>query len=110
MLYLMTIVSGDRLAEAELAIKQTIDRAAQQVSEQEYQLAQDSLANSLCSLFETNRQMASAFMLLREYRFAPDYFDQRVRQLAQISKATMQATAQKFLQAERLCTIKVGRV
>ncbi len=105
-----TIVSLDRLAEAEIAIKNTIDTAVLQISDNEYQMAQDSLANSLCSLFETNRQMCSAFLFLREYNFKPDYFDQRTANLAKISKTEIQQAVPKVLNSNKLITIKVGRI
>ncbi len=105
-----TIVSLDRLAEAELAIKNTIDTAALQISGSEYRMAQDNLANSLCSLFETNRQMCSAFLFLWEYDFKPDYFDQRTAKLAKISKSEIQQAVQKILDTRKMITIKVGRV
>lgn len=105
-----TIVSLDRLAEAEVAIKNTIETAVLQISDSEYQMAQDSLANSLCSLFETNRQMCSAFLFLREYNFKPDYFDQRTANLAKISKLDIQQAVPKVLDSNKLITIKVGRV
>ena len=105
-----TIVSLDRLAEAEQVIAQTINSAADSISEEEYQEAQNALAASLVDNFASNQNIASSFIFLERYQLPTDYFDTRVQQLKTITAEQMKETAKKVLNTNRMCVLKVGRV
>ena len=110
MSYISTIVSLDRLKEAEKAIKDTINNTVGTITDEEFKQAQDGMANSLSNLFESNSQIASMFLFLKEHNLPKDFFDKRVSQLASISKQEMENTAKKYLDADKMHIIRAGRV
>ena len=62
MIFIRTIVSQDRLQEAEAAIKKVINTAITSITEEEFQQAKDALAHSLVDNFETNKSIAASFL------------------------------------------------
>jgi zinc protease len=108
--FVRTIVSLDRLAEAEKAISNVINTSAADVSQDEYQQARNALVNSLVDNFETNRQMAVTFLFLKRYGLSKDYFDHRAQQLMSVTKEDMQEAAQKILNTNKMVLVRAGRV
>ena len=109
MVVIRTLVSVDRLKEAEKVIKEMIETVADTLTDVELAQAKNALAQSLVSLFDSNTNIAQAFLFLDKYGFAPDYFDKRAQELAGISLDEVKAAAKKWL-AECLAVIRVGRV
>jgi zinc protease len=105
-----TLVSMDRVEEAEKVIKQTINHAADKVTDQEFNEARSAIANALINNFESNAHIAQSFLFLDRYGFAPDYFDTRAQQLAKIRKEDMQQAVKNFLNTNKMIILKVGRV
>ena len=105
-----TLVSLDRLDQAEKVIKKTIDTAADKVSDDEFEQAQNAIANNLVSNFESNISIASSFLFLERYKFPQNFFDNRANNLRKVTKKQMQDSAKKILDTKHMCTLKVGRV
>lgn len=110
MVFVRTIVSGDRLHEAEKRILETIDTATQSISDEEYNDAQNAIANTLIDNFESNERIAQAFIFLHRFNLPFDYFDTRAQNLAKISKDEIQTAARKILDSRKMITIRAGRV
>lgn len=110
MVYLRTIVSLDRLKEAEEVIAHTIDTAAQKLFENELEEAKNALVNSLIDNFESNGRIASAFLFLERFKLPETYFDTRPQQLAKVKEEDVLTAARNILQTKKLAKIKVGRV
>lgn len=108
--FIRTIVSGDRLEEAERRIIETIDTSTATISDEEYEDAQNAIAHTLIDNFETNQRIAQAFIFLHRFKLPFDYFDTRAQHLAKISKNEIQEAARKVLNSKNMITIKVGRV
>ena len=108
--FIKTIVSADRLQEAEKQIAATIDCAADTISDDEYQQAQNALSNSLVDNFETNRRIAATFLFLNRFKLPANYFDTRAQQLAKISKEEIQKAVRTVLNSKNMVKIRVGRV
>ncbi len=105
-----TLVSLDRLQEAEKAIKNAIDHAADTVSQEEFEEARNAITNSLLNNFESNAAIAGSFLFLERYNFPQDYFDKRAQQLAQVKKDDMQRVVKSLLNTDKMVTFKIGRV
>ncbi|MFC1842430.1 M16 family metallopeptidase [Candidatus Dependentiae bacterium] len=105
-----TIVSLDKLHDAEKAIKQTIDSAADSITEQEFDLAKRAIANSLKDNFETNKKIANTFLFLDKYDLPRNYFDNRAAQLAQISLADVKNAVKDVMKSDNMVVLRVGRV
>ncbi len=110
MTFVRTIVSNDRLQEAEKQIAETINAASNTISDDEYEHAQNGLANSLVDNFESNRRIAATFSFLHHFKLPFDYFDSRAQNLAKISKESIQEAARKVLNAKNMIKIKIGRL
>jgi zinc protease len=110
MVFIRTIVSLDRLNEAENALQETINTAALHIEEQELQEAKNALASSLVDNFASNRNMAATFIFLERYNLPDDYFDYRAAQLAEIPADQILAAAKTILDTSKLAKIKIGRL
>ncbi len=105
-----TLVSLDRLSEAETVIKNTIDKSFEQISDQEFIQARRAIVNSLVNNFESNEKIALAFLFLDKYGFPADYFDNRAQSLAQLSIDEVRNAVKKILKSKNMITVRIGRV
>ncbi len=110
MFLVKTIVSLDRLAEAEKVIKQTIDSITDTITPHELDEAKRAITNSLVNRFASNRGTAAAFLLLDKYNFAPDFFDKRAEQINKITLDEIKHAVKKVLNSKELLTLRIGRV
>ncbi|MBS1986407.1 insulinase family protein [Candidatus Dependentiae bacterium] len=110
MLLVKTLVSLDRLAEAEKRIKETVRTAADTITPDELAEAKNAITNSLVLNFESNEGIANAFLFVDRYGFPLDYFDTRAKRLEGITIADVQAAVQPLLRAKDLMVFKIGRV
>jgi zinc protease len=110
MVFVKTIVSLDRLKEAETALKKAINEASTYLDEHELQEAKNALANSLVDNFATNRNIASTMLFLERYGLPDDFFDNRAQEYAEISAQEILAAAKKVLDINKMVTIRIGRV
>jgi zinc protease len=105
-----TIVSLDRLAEAEVAIKKAIDTASDVVTEEELDDAKRAVINTLIDNFASNNEIASTFLFLDRFNFPADYFDNRAAQLEKITLNDVKAAVKKILSSKNIITVRAGRV
>ncbi len=110
MAVIKTLVSLDRVQEAEKAIKNTLKHVADKVTEQEFAEAKDAILNTLMLNFESNASIAASFLFLDRYGFTNDFFDNRVNDLASITIPEMQAAVKRVLKTDILAVFKIGRV
>jgi len=105
-----TIVSLDRLAEAQKAITELINTVAQTVTPEEFEEAKDALSNTLVDHFESNSSIANVFLFLDRFGYPADFFDTRSQNLHKITLEEVIAAARKVLDTSKMVELKVGRV
>lgn len=110
MLFVKTIVSQEQLNEAERQIKAVIDRAAQDLTQEELVEAQQAVINSQVDHFASNAQMASTFLFLDFFGFPKNYFDYRAKQLLAVTRQEVQDAAARLMKSDALIIARVGRV
>jgi zinc protease len=110
MVFIKTIVSQDRLQEAQKAIAHMIYEGASAFTQQELEEAQRALINSLVDNFASNRQMATAFLFLETFKFPQTYFDTRAQELLAVSLEDVKKAVPTVLCPDSLVTLRVGRV
>ena len=110
MFQVKTIVSLDRLQEAEKAIRETIDSVTMSLTSDELVEARNAIINSLADNFASNSSIAHAFLYLDRYNLPADYFDNRPVQLAQVTLEGIQQAVKNIVQSNNLFTLRVGRV
>lgn len=109
MVNVVTIVSLDRLKEAEEVIKKTIDTVAQTVTQKELTSARHAIINALINNFESNQATANAFLFLDKYNLPADFFDTRNKTLSKITLQEVIDTVKKYLNTDHMITVKIGR-
>jgi predicted Zn-dependent peptidase len=109
MILVQTIVSLDRLPEAETEIKKAIETAADSVKKEEFHEAQRAIINAQIDNFASNYNIANTFLFLDRFKFPLDFFDKRAKELEKITIADMATSAKKALK-NKLLTLRVGRV
>ena len=110
MVFIRTIVSLDRLKEAEEALQQTINKAPTYIDDHELQEAKNAIANSLVDNFASNRNIAATFLFLERFKLPEDYFDHRAAQLTEIPAGQILDAARAVLDSNKLVKIKIGRL
>jgi zinc protease len=110
MVLVKTMVSLDRLAEAEKLIKKTISEAVTSITQEEFMQARRIILNAMVNNFETNASMALTFLFLDRFKLPFDYFDKRAEALSRLTLASMQEAVNKILDANKLITFRIGRV
>ena len=104
-----TIVSNDRLKEAEVAIEGVINTAINEVSDEEFGDAQQAITNSLVNAFSTNQHTAGTLLQVDKYNLPEDYFDTRAEQLTRVTKQEMQEVVKSYLDTNKFVLVRVGR-
>lgn len=110
MVMVKTIVSLDRLAESEKAIKNTMQTVVETITPQEFTEAKSAVINSLVNNFTSTDRMAEAFLFVDKYNFPADFFDTRAQQLEKITLDQVKEAAHKILENKDLLTVRVGRI
>ncbi|MBP6869308.1 insulinase family protein [Candidatus Babeliales bacterium] len=110
MIMIKTIVSNDRLAEAEKAILYELDHAIDTMTSEEFERAKKAIIHSFVLKFETNTSKASTFLFLKKYNLSADYFEQRIAALKNITVEDVKIAVKKILSSDKLAVIKIGRV
>lgn len=110
MVLVKTIVSLDRLEEAEKAIKEVIQNAVDEITPEELQEAKHAIINSIVNNFATDRGMAAIFLSLDRFGFPRDYYDTRAQKISAITLEQVKEAVKKVLSNDRMFTLKVGRL
>lgn len=110
MFQVRTIVSLDRLAEAEKVIKETIDTCINTLTEEELEEAKRAVINTLVDNFTSNSDIASTFLYVDRLKFPADYFDKRAAQVEKVTLEDMKKAVKNILASDKIITVRAGRV
>lgn len=110
MVLIQTIVSLDRLQEAEKAIEKLIQEAVDSVLPSEIEEAKRAIVYSLVNNFESNYDIARTFVFLEYYGLPATYFDHRAQTLNPIDLEEVKQAAKKYLFLDRLMKLRIGRL
>lgn len=110
LVYIKTIVSNDRLEEAEKLIAQTIDEAKNMLNQHDLEHARNALINSMVDHFESNESIAQAFLFINRFKLSPSYFSDRIASLQKISVDEVKESIAPIMNSEKLIRIRIGRV
>ena len=110
MFQVSTIVSLDRLAEAEKVIKETIDTVVNTLTEEELDEAKRAVINTLVDNFVSNSDIASTFLYVDRFKFPVDYFDKRAEQVEKVTLNDMKKAVKNILASDKIITVRAGRV
>lgn len=105
-----TIVSNDRLQEAEDAIKNLLETVVDTITEKELDEAKNAISNALVNNFESNSAIAQSFLFLDRYGFPSTYFDAYAQKLQNIKLSEVKKAVKDVLKPKNMITVRVGRV
>ncbi len=108
MLFIKTIVSPDRLAEARKKIEEVI-RHKTEITAEELSQAVSALITAMTNQFESNEGIARAFLFIARHNLAADFFDTRVQTLEKITVEEVEAAVQRLVH-QNFITIVAGRI
>lgn len=110
LVYIKTIVSNDRLNEAENLIAKTIDESKDMITEHDLEHAKNALVNSMVDHFESNESIAQAFLFINRFKLDPNYFTSRIATLQKITVDEVKNSVAKVLDSKKMMRIKIGRL
>lgn len=110
MFFVKTIVSLDRLQEAEKAIKDTIMHCVDHISDEEFIEAKRAIVYGIMGSFTSNTDIARTFLYIDRYHLSKDYFNDRMSDLENIKKSDVQNAVKEILGDNQLFTLIIGRV
>lgn len=110
MFQVRTIVSLDRLVEAEKVIKETIDTVADTLTHEDLDQAKRAVVSSLVDNFSSNSDIANSFLFLERFGFPLDYFDNRAGEIEKVTLDEVKTAVKSILNSQNLITVRAGRV
>lgn len=110
MIFIKTIVSKDRLQEAEKVIAECLNTAVDTITEEEFEQAKEVIINSFPMRFETNEKTAATFLFLEKYHLSNDYFENRIDNIRALTLQNLKAVGKKYVGTDKLFTVKIGRI
>ncbi|MBP6892258.1 insulinase family protein [Candidatus Babeliales bacterium] len=110
MIFIKTIVSKDRLEEAQFAISNCLQTAIDGITEDELEQAKEVIINSFPLMFETYENAANTFIFLEKYNFSADYFEKRVDSIRALKLEDVKKIVKQYLNMNKILNVKIGRL
>jgi len=109
-MHIGTLVSVDRVEEAEKAIVQTLAGIVDTLTEQELADAKKAQETGIIERFASSASMAVAFVALDRFNLPADFYDTRMAEFNKITLQEVQETVRKLLVPEQFVVVRVGRI
>ena len=110
MIIIKTIVSNNRLDEAENQIEELINTAINTITDNELIEAKGAINNSLVDNFASNYRTAQALLYIDHFNLSADYFDNRSMEIDKITKEEVIEVVNKYLNTDKLIKVRAGRI
>lgn len=105
-----TIVSLDRVKEAQESIESVIQHATDNVSDEAFEEAKRAIINASMHNFTSNVYMATAFLNIDKFGLPVTYYSDRKKHLENITKDQMIEAVKKIVAKDNFVLIRAGRV
>jgi predicted Zn-dependent peptidase len=109
LILIKTIVSNDRLKEAELAIEDLINNGYKDIKNSDIKEAIAAIINAMINNYSSNSQICKLFIAKHRLNLPLDYPDNIENELNKINKNDIIQTVKSYLNTENMLKIKVGR-
>lgn len=110
MIILKTLISPDRLDEAECAITALIDEAVDSLQVEEVEEAKRALIMQLIKLMASQQGIAAQLASAHRFNFPDSYLPERVEKIKAITLDEVKAAVRRVFAADKLVKIRIGRV
>ena len=108
--FIKTIVSHEKLQEADQLITNVLNRCATDLTEEELHESQRAVTTAFVDNFSSNHQIALSFLFLDKFNLPFTYFDSRAKNLMNITKREVQEAAARLMQVDSMIKIRIGRL
>ncbi len=108
MAYIMTLLSPDRLQEGLDLLKQTIQTATDNWTEQDLHIARNAVRSGVIDACESQQGIAGIVLFLDRYNLSRSYFQEQLDNLNSITLADIKRVVQKYLKLDRMLLITAG--
>lgn len=110
LVFIKTIVSNDRLEEAQKLIEHAIEHSKNLVTQEDVDHARNALVNTLVENFESNSDIARSFISIDYYGLPVTYFDDRFKVLKAINVNQIKRAVERVLDVKKLVKLRIGRL
>lgn len=110
MFLIKTMVSLDKLQEAEREIIETLRNIIATLTPEEVDEAKRAIESSILDYFASNHSIALVFLFLDRFKLPANFFDTRAASLSKITLQEVQEAARKIVTPDQLLVVTVGRV
>ncbi len=110
MIFIKTIVSKDRLDEAQVAIAHCLDTAIDTITHDEFEQAKEVIINSFPLMFETYENIANSLVFLEKYNFPEDYLEKRIDFIRSLTLEEVSRIVKTYVSMDKILNIKIGRL
>jgi zinc protease len=110
LMYIKTLVTPDKVKKAKKLIIDALEKIKNQgLTQEEFLLAKNLFISSSIELFESNSNIAYAFLFLKKFNLGFNLFDKQGELLSIISRKNVNKVSQKYCNINKLVIINVGR-
>lgn len=110
LLFIKTIVSCEKVAEAKKLILNTLDELGKQgITQEEFSMAKNIAIASSIELFENNINIAQTLLFLKRFNLNYNLFDKQSDLLSILNIDKLQKLAKQYCNHKRVSVITVGR-
>ncbi len=110
MIFIKTVVSPEKLQEAEKLIGKVLDDQAQDLTEQELLEAKRAVTHALVDNFSNNKSIANSFMFMDKFKLPRDFFAKRAETLNSITLQDVQEAIKRHVATDKFARIRIGRL
>jgi len=110
LILIKTIVSNDKLMQAEKEIENAINNSYKNVTDLEFKEAKAAIINAFVNKFSSNSKICSSFLSKHRLNLGIDYYDKIEDELNKIKKDDMLDVVLKYLNVEKMVKIRIGRL
>lgn len=107
--FIQTMVSQDRLEEAQKAIMNAINHALDDITDEEIIIAKNAIAHNIIDQYETQKGIAENILFIDKMHLQLDYMKMRMNVIKHIDRAQIVKAVSSILHADNISSFKVGR-
>jgi zinc protease len=107
--FIQTMVSQDRLAEAQQAITDVMHHAAETITDDEITIAKNAIMHNIVDQYETQKGIAENVLFIDRMHLPVDYVQSRVQTIKNIDRDAIIKAVSSVMHAGNISNFKVGR-
>lgn len=107
--FIQTMVSQDRLEEAENAITDVMHHAVETITDEEIVMAKNAIMHNIVDQYETQKGIAENILFIDRMQLPVDYMQSRIQTIKNIDRDMIVKAVSSVMHAGNISSFKVGR-